>query len=142
MSRFIRSFTKVALPPLIPLLPFVALAAYLVYDQSQSPFDRNGRPDDAPGRAALLMLFLSPVAYTALLVAHSVCLALQRWLSSSLPRAYLFLVLGCAVVISSFSISRGGQIVSSIAYGILASAVLLFPMLLGDWAITRYMKTA
>jgi hypothetical protein len=55
---------KILLPPLIPLALLLILCAWVFFSETTGEVRMiDGRPDNAPTRAALILALLSPVAY-------------------------------------------------------------------------------
>ena len=125
---------------MIPVLPFIALAIYVAFQDAYSAVHFiNGHPDDAPIRSAAIALVLSPFAYVGLLTIHCICLAFQRRLSCGILRIYLITIPTFAILLALFSMIRthGQHIANSIVFGTTISTSFLLPIALGAWALSR-----
>ena len=55
---------RILIPPLIPVLLLAILAIWVIIDETQSaPRMIDGRPDNAPTRAAGILFYMAPILY-------------------------------------------------------------------------------
>jgi hypothetical protein len=57
-------FKRILIPPLIPVVLLAILAMWVIIDETQSaPRMIDGRPDNAPTRAAGILFYMAPILY-------------------------------------------------------------------------------
>lgn len=127
-------FKKLALPPLLPLLVLILLAAWTLYSETAGEVRMiNGRPDNAPRRAAAIIMITSPVFYLFFTVLNFVDWAFDR-LRGKLPwTGTSALILGFGTLCTYASL--GAELdtrrhLESIAFGFGLSTAMLLPMAL------------
>lgn len=86
------------LPPLIPVTAILLLAAYVVISEMTSePRFIDGRVDNAPYRAGMIMPFLSPVLY----VIFGLCNATEAFVERRLGKRHLLSIPIVIVLLAS-----------------------------------------
>ena len=122
---------KLLLPPLLPMALLLLLCAWVFYTDATGEVRMiDGRPDDAPARASVILAVLSPLAYILFAVFNLIDATLDRL---SVKAAWI----GTAVLVGAFGLlfSRGlyapkvdSTPYFAIAFGFGTSIVIFAPM--------------
>lgn len=128
-----RAWARWLLPPAAAIALLLALGLYTFWSEMHVPAHIiQGRPDNAPRRAAALIVLLAPLIYLSLLAFHSLCIGLHRWLHASVAWFYLAAIVLAAsgLVLSSLQQVPREPLLSAIFFGLLMPVGTFLPMLL------------
>lgn len=129
-----RTFLRYFLPPIAPILPFIALALWVIIDEAGSPGQRiNGHYDDAPIRAAGIFLVLGPFIYTGLLLVQFLCLRFRR---ASFFTSYFIAIIVCALIMGFRNIYLGHWV--ELCWCAAVCSGIILPMAICSWLIVRW----
>jgi hypothetical protein len=129
-----RTFLRYFLPPVAPIIPFIVLALWVAIDEAHSPVRMiDGRPDNAPIRAAGIILLLSPFVYAGLLFVQFLCLRFRR---ASFFTSYFIAAVVCTLLLGSRNIYLGHWIELCWCGGVCLGIIL--PMAICSWLIVRW----
>lgn len=76
----IRFLMRLLLPPLVPVLVLLLFCGWVVYTETNGGMGTiDGRPDNAPRRAALMIAMFCPVLYVILGIFNAIDALLEKW---------------------------------------------------------------
>jgi hypothetical protein len=132
-----RTLLKYFLPPVTPVIPLIVFALWVAIDEAHSPPRIiDGHPDNAPIRAAGVVLLLSPIIYAGLLLIQFLCLKFRRP-SSNFFTPYIIAVVGCTLLLGLRDIYLGYWIALGWCAGICLGVIS--PMAICSWLISHWM---
>ena len=124
-------FKRILIPPLIPVLLLAILAIWVIIDETQSaPRMIDGRPDNAPTRAAGILFYVAPILYLPFGFLNLVDSAFDRFSN----RVGWTASVGICILLSTFltAIFYRPDVDSSalpvVGFAILVSFIILMPM--------------
>jgi hypothetical protein len=132
-----RTLLKYFLPPVAPVIPLIVLALWVAIDEAHSPVRIiDGQPDNAPTRAAILVLLLSPIIYSGLLLIQFLCLKFRRPSRNSFA-PYIMAVIGCTLLLGCRDIYLADWL--ALGWCAIVCSVVIVPMAICSWFISRWM---
>ena len=135
---------KYLIPPLFPVLILLLFCVWVVAsEQNSTPRYHDGRPDNAPMRAALLGFFISPLVYVLACIANIADILLRRIMQRRPWTGTAMTILGFTLAISILGYLRAGRTSPlDIALFLLAWVFFIAPMTILRTFVTHRKKNA